>query len=111
MDHLTRDEYNGFVRSGRFTEKPASTDSATVVYDNVDRKERRYYPALPQLFPSNPSQHRMTPPAIVDVGNPYNNIYKTGIGRYRAKGSAFPGGGNWTKFTELIGSFSLKDSV
>ena len=43
-------------------------------------------------------ESRMRPPVIADVGNPYNNVYKSGIG-------------DWAQFARLIPTFSLRTPV
>ena len=57
-------------------------------------------------------QHRA--PFIMDPANPYNNLYETGIARYRAgsaEGTYAPGDGNWTVFVRRIDSLDLSQAV
>jgi hypothetical protein len=85
------------IASGRFTLK--SSNEATgvdVVYDNVQERIRHYSP--------------VKLPDIVDVANPFNNVYKSGIGNYFSKdpqASYHPGTGNWTNFSNWIDNFDL----
>ena len=55
-----------------------------------------------------------SPPYILDPANPYNNLYITGIGYYKAsspKGTYGPGDGNWATFKYYIGTLDLSRAV
>ena len=61
-----------------------------------------YSEEFDEYFPSGPY--------IIDPANPFNNVYVTGIGKYkggRPESSYEPGDGNWTKFVELIDTLQL----
>ena len=49
-------------------------------------------------------------PYIIDPANPFNNVYKSGISRYKAnspEGTYEPGDGNWSNFVRYIDSLDL----
>lgn len=92
---LTNNEFQSLVANGRFT-LISSSRGEDVVYDTHQKRQSTYYP--------------IGVPEILDVANPFNNIYKNGIGNYFSKdphGSFHPGTGNWTRFAELIHTFDL----
>ena len=77
-----------------------SKGDTDVVYDNKQQRERTYTPA--------------EVPSILDCANPFNNVYKSGIGNYLScdpEGAYRPGTGNWTKFAELINTFDITKTV
>ena len=70
------------------------------MYDNEQKRQHTYYPA--------------EVPSILDVANPFNNVYKSGIGNYHCKdpqGSFHPGTGKWSPLVEKIDKFSLSKSL
>lgn len=78
----------------------SKSDGTDIVYDNVQQRQRRYTP--------------ITEPEIIDPANPFNNIYKSGIGNYFSRdpeGSYRPGVGNWTRFADHIDTFNLTQSI
>lgn len=73
--------------------------------DPLDRKEfpedkyaHSFLMMVPKFYAhqtASASVATMSRPAIVDVGNPFNNLYKSGIN------------GDWTEFARLIDTFNL----
>lgn len=71
-----------------------------IIYDNEQQRERRY---TPNEIPN-----------IVDVANPFNNVYKSGVANYFSKdpeGSYHPGQSNWTNFATQIDTFELSKPI
>ena len=53
-------------------------------------------------------------PSILDPGNPFNNVYKSGISTYNPRdveGTYGIGTGDWTKFATLISQFDIRKPV
>ena len=97
---LTNSEIQSLIKNGRFTLISSKSDGTDIVYDNVQKRQRQYTP--------------ITEPEIIDPANPFNNIYKSGIGNYFSRdpeGSYRPGVGNWTRFADLIDTFNLKQPI
>ena len=61
-------------------------------------------------------RHDLSTPYILDPANPYNNLYLSGIGNYKAsepeaKYKYGPGNGNWTAFVAKIDTLDLSKGV
>ena len=96
---LTSKEFDGLVSNGRF-KRISSYKDTDIVYDTEQQRQRTYVPA--------------EVPSILDCANPFNNVYKSGIGNYfrhDPEGSYRPGTGNWTSFVERIHNFDIKRPV
>ena len=71
-----------------------------IVYDNIFKK-RRHYTSVEM-------------PNIADVANPFNNVYKSGVGNYFSKDpdcSYHPGTANWNNFAMQIDTFHLDQPI
>lgn len=71
-----------------------------------------YYKLVP-VGPNTPQDEIIErSPRILDPANPYNNLYKTGIGRYNTRTSDYEeGDGNWTLFVKYIDTVDLAKPV
>ena len=97
---LTNSEFQSLITNGRFKLISSNRDGTDIVYDNEQKRQRQYSP--------------ITECYILDPANPFNNIYKSGIGNYFGndpEGSYRPGVGNWTRFAELIDTFNLTQPI
>uniref|UniRef100_A0A1X7V266 2'-5'-oligoadenylate synthetase 1 domain-containing protein n=1 Tax=Amphimedon queenslandica TaxID=400682 RepID=A0A1X7V266_AMPQE len=91
---LTHEEFQSLL-GNRFT-LISSSNGVDVVYDKKQQRERTYTPA--------------EVPSILDVANPFNDVYVSGIGNYHCKdpqGSFHPGTGKWSPLVGKIDTFSL----
>lgn len=96
MYRLTGTEFNSLL--GNRFELIRSSPGRDVVYDHKQKRQRTYVPA--------------EVPSILDVANPFNNVYKSGISNYinsKPQGSYRPGTANWSHFAANIDTFSLLD--
>ena len=96
---LTGEEFQSLLDSRRFT-YIRKLPNGDLVYDNEQQRQRTYHPA--------------EVPSILDVANPFNDVYKSGIGNYFSKdpqGSFHPGTGKWSPLAEKIVTFNLATPV
>ena len=98
---MTQQEFDEFIKSGRFRIIENRYDGC-VVEDTRLKKQISFSNTSPII------------PLIMDPGNPFNNVYKSGISNYSprdSEGTYRVGTGNWTNLAAWIHKFDISIPV